>query len=100
MPNNNSKKKQAKQKIADSQMVIFLKLLIVFVILLVPLGFILMDLGNVLFGWDKADFQKEKRQETSENDFNFQAPLPAESSGDISSVSPEKINSLFDNLQE
>jgi len=100
MPNNNSKKKQEKQRTADSQMVIFLKLLIVFVILLVPLGFILMDLGNVLFGWDKADFQKEKRQETSENDFNFQASLPAEKSGDISSVSPEKINSLFDNLHE
>lgn len=33
-------------------------------------------------------------------DFNVQVSIPSENKGDISVVSPEKVDSLFDNLKQ
>ncbi len=98
MPNNNSK---TIKKSAEPQLVILLKLLIVFVILLIPLSFMLIDISNNLLNIQKTNQQANKNVKQEDNeDFNFQASLPPEKIGDISDVSQEKKDSLFNNLKK
>ncbi len=98
--NISSNKKNTKNDF-DFQIIIFLKLLIVFTILLVPLSFMIIDISNNFYNLSKNSQNiNENTGQENDEDFNFQASLPSEKIGDITNVSEEKMDSLFNNLKK
>ncbi len=108
MANNNQKNKKNSTKPQNSKGVILLKLIILFVIFAIPLFFMIADVTMNFFNLSLKEANQNINQPSQANlneaktpgkDFNFAVPLPAERTGDISNVSQEKKDSLFDNLK-
>jgi hypothetical protein len=81
--------------------VTILRLIILFVILLIPLSAILVFSFSQPFSLIKTSQVKLDREvpaQVTEKQVNFEAPLPANRMGDLSNVSQDKLDTLFDNL--
>lgn len=103
---NKKKEKVSSKKIEVNKEVIILKMIILFAILLIPLVVIILNMNKQALVLKYKEFKgADKIIETNLNkpkwqDFNFEAPIPAERNGNLANVSQEKIDSLFDNLKE
>ncbi len=91
------------KKVVEHKEVLILKLVILFAVLLVPLALVLLFSFNQPFLVLKTSFDKPVNNvinsESESLDGTFEAALPAERIGDLSNVSDDKINSLFNNLK-
>jgi len=99
--NNNLPKPKIKSK--DSKAVIILKLISLIAILLIPLAFIIIVFSkNFLLtrNLNVKTAQQNNKNINSTDEYNFEAPLPAGQTGDISKVPKQKIDSLFNNLKK
>lgn len=106
MINNNVKTKKPIARQQDFKILIILKLLILFVVLLLPLSFMALDLSSTIVRF--ASLNKTKTTNGADSnqtqkistEYNFEAPLPGAQIGDLSNVSKDKIDSLFNNLKK
>jgi len=106
MPNNiqDQQKKKINFKSIDS--VLFTKLLIIVAVVIMLIAFIVLGLAQTFFAYNITFVRQlgnanlNQSQTTSTNEYNFQAPLPSAQAGDISNVSKEKIDTLFNNLKK
>jgi len=83
--------------------VTMLKLIILFVILLIPLSAVLVFSFSQSFSLMKVsrvEINKTQPVKTAEKQVNFEAPLPTNRIGDLSNVSQDKLDSLFNNLKD
>ena len=98
MPKNNS---QTTKK--EYPEVLFLKLLTLVVIISLPVIFMLIDLSTNLARLSTKITQNKGtsgQPQNGANDYNFTASLPSDKIGNLSNVSQEKIDSLFNNLKK
>lgn len=90
----------------DFKVLIILKLLILFVILLLPLSFMALDLSSTIVRF--AGLNKTKPAGGSNlnqaqkigTEYYFEAPLSGAQIGDLSNVSKDKVDTLFNNLKK
>ena len=102
---NNKRKQISKNKNLDS--VVVLKLIVILAILLIPVAVILLSVNkhsNVLqkdngSAQKTAPISQANLNQSSDDQYNFDAPLPSERVGDISKVPQAKIDTLFNNLK-
>jgi cell division septal protein FtsQ len=83
--------------------VTMLKLIILFVVLLIPLSAVLVFSFSQPFSLMKVsrvEIEKTQPVKTTEKQVNFEAPLPTNRMGDLSNVSQDKLDSLFNNLKD
>ena len=77
---------------------IILKMSVLLVVLLVPLAFMAYDFSKVRSVNNNINL-KAPNNEDKPQAKNFEVHLPVANAGDLSSVDPEKIETLFDNLK-
>ncbi len=83
-----------------SQSVSILQFLILLVVMILPLAFIIFDLTKTFINFEKLSnpsATSNLNKASSGNEYNFESNLPV--SGDLSNVSKDKIDTLFNNLK-
>lgn len=96
----NGKSIQIENKSKRHPEIIVLKMSILAVVLILPLCFMLFDFCKVRFVYNNKNNVNQTTNVNKPKVRNFEAPLPVANAGDLSAVSPEKIETLFDNLRD
>jgi predicted PurR-regulated permease PerM len=102
---NNKKTKANKKKPVINKEVVLLKLIVLFVVLVIPIVIIVISINKQMLILQYKDSKNINEQfknniNKSEENFNFEAPIPVERTGSMANVSQDKIDSLFNNLKE
>ena len=97
MKNDFNKQNPSSKPQATTEVVV-VKVLIIFALAIIPVAFMLMDISKKIIDY-KASQSKSGQVQTIGSEYDFKVQIPANVTGDVSRVSQEKIDSLFNNLK-